>query len=66
MKKILSVIILYTFTFASILFAQKGFNHIDIDQGLSQNVITDMLQDSKGFMWFATYNGLNRYDGYNF
>lgn len=65
MKKILTIIV-YTLTSASILLAQQGFNHIDIDQGLSQNEVTDILQDSRGFMWFATYNGLNRYDGYDF
>ena len=42
------------------------FNRIDIDQGLSQNMVRDILQDSKGFMWIATWDGLNRYDGYNF
>jgi ligand-binding sensor domain-containing protein/signal transduction histidine kinase len=42
------------------------FKHIDIEQGLSQNMIKDILQDSKGFMWFATWDGLNRYDGYEF
>ncbi len=42
------------------------FKHIDIEQGLSQNMIKDILQDSKGFMWFATWDGLNRFDGYEF
>lgn len=42
------------------------FDHISLEQGLSQSVILDMLQDSQGFMWFATQDGLNRYDGYEF
>ena len=42
------------------------FKHLDIEQGLSQNMIRDILQDSKGFMWIGTWDGLNRYDGYNF
>ncbi|MCP4148956.1 MAG: response regulator [bacterium] len=42
------------------------FRHLSIRDGLSQNVINCMLQDSKGFMWFGTEAGLNRYDGYEF
>lgn len=34
------------------------FDHISLEQGLSQSVILDMLQDSQGFMWFATQDGL--------
>jgi len=46
-------------------------NHITsenvvLEQGLSQNSIHDILQDSKGYMWFATWEGLNKYDGYKF
>ncbi len=42
------------------------FTHIDIDQGLSNNQINSIYKDSKGFMWFGTMSGLNRYDGYSF
>src|SRR5205085_12673310 len=34
--------------------------------GLSQNHVMSILQDSRGFMWFATRDGLNKYDGYKF
>ncbi|MCP4155236.1 MAG: hypothetical protein GY757_46350, partial [bacterium] len=47
------------------LFSQKQvihFEHISIDDGLSQNTVCCILQDSKGFMWFGSLDGLNRYD----
>ncbi len=40
--------------------------HLTTENGLSQNTIDCILKDSRGFMWFGTWNGLNRYDGYNF
>jgi ligand-binding sensor domain-containing protein/two-component sensor histidine kinase len=43
-----------------------NFEHILSDKGLSQNTIHCILQDSKGFLWFATEDGLDKYDGYNF
>ena len=40
------------------------FEHLTVNQGLANNVVYAMLQDSRGYMWFATDNGLNKYDGY--
>lgn len=52
---------------SSILFAQPiNFKHLTINEGLSQNAVFAVLQDRKGFMWFGTSDGLNRYDGYSF
>jgi signal transduction histidine kinase/ligand-binding sensor domain-containing protein len=42
------------------------FDRLSAEDGLSQSAVNCMLQDSKGFMWFATEDGLNKYDGYNF
>lgn len=39
---------------------------IGIDKGLSNNSVTSIYQDKQGFMWFGTYDGLNRFDGYTF
>jgi signal transduction histidine kinase/ligand-binding sensor domain-containing protein/DNA-binding response OmpR family regulator len=39
---------------------------IGIDQGLSNNAVRCIFKDNKGFMWFGTFDGLNRYDGYGF
>ncbi|MGE5681505.1 MAG: two-component regulator propeller domain-containing protein [Bacillota bacterium] len=50
-------------------YSQRGFinfEHISIEQGLSQSSVNCILQDSKGFIWIGTADGLNRYDGYSF
>ncbi len=42
------------------------FQRIGFEQGLSQSTVFSITQDSIGFMWFATADGLNKYDGYTF
>jgi ligand-binding sensor domain-containing protein/DNA-binding CsgD family transcriptional regulator len=44
----------------------NNFQRLSIEHGLSQSVVTCMIQDSNGFLWFGTQDGLNRYDGYSF
>jgi signal transduction histidine kinase/ligand-binding sensor domain-containing protein len=63
------VLSLFVLTFARErhLLAQDKltFQHLTIDNGLSQNSVHCILQDRKGFMWFGTQDGLNRFDGYS-
>jgi len=51
------------------LHAQRNdirFEEISIEEGLSQTIVFCIAQDSKGFMWFGTEDGLNKYDGHRF
>lgn len=65
----LSALYLIIFSiYGNIISAQTttGFETISTEQGLSQGLINDILQDKDGFIWIATKGGLNRYDGYSF
>lgn len=42
------------------------FARLSISDGLSHNLVKCILKDQRGFMWFGTMSGLNRYDGYGF
>jgi ligand-binding sensor domain-containing protein len=44
----------------------SGFQKLTLKNGLSNNDLLCITQDSKGFMWFGTHNGLNKFDGYKF
>lgn len=64
-----SLLLLYCCLFSIRLFAQPEdyiFAHVDVTNGLSNNHITGIYKDTRGFMWFGTVSGLNRYDGYQF
>lgn len=55
--------------YSSIVFAQQEqyqFDALDVKNGLSSNQVNSIYKDEKGFMWFGTISGLNRYDGYSF
>ncbi|MEO6721919.1 MAG: two-component regulator propeller domain-containing protein [Ferruginibacter sp.] len=64
---------IYLFILGQVLFlhsssqlSDPSFIRISTTMGLSQGHVNDILKDRKGFMWFATDGGLNKYDGYTF
>ncbi|MFT3994017.1 MAG: two-component regulator propeller domain-containing protein [Dysgonomonas sp.] len=61
------VLLFYLLITASFVYAQDfEFSHLNSANGLSNNQVERIFRDSRGFMWFATNLGLNRYDGYTF
>jgi ligand-binding sensor domain-containing protein/signal transduction histidine kinase/DNA-binding response OmpR family regulator len=64
-----AIAILLTFLISTVVSAKEVllsnsyFSHITVENGLSESNVKAILQDSYGFMWFGTKNGLNRYDG---
>ncbi|SDM69418.1 hybrid sensor histidine kinase/response regulator [Kriegella aquimaris] len=47
-------------------FPNLKFENLDTAEGLSSSTCTEIFQDSEGFLWFATIDGLNKYNGYEF
>lgn len=45
---------------------QYSFTHFSTVNGLSANLVNNLVQDDRGYIWLATSNGLQRYDGNNF
>jgi signal transduction histidine kinase/ligand-binding sensor domain-containing protein/DNA-binding response OmpR family regulator len=61
------ILILLCFIISIDLSAQSIlFNHLTVEDGLSNNDVNAIAQDKTGFIWFGTDDGLNRYDGYSF
>jgi len=68
MKKNIYIAFIVSITFLVIGYAQqndiKYYQKLNISDGLAHNGVTSIIEDSKGFFWFGTYDGINRYDGY--
>lgn len=62
----LSSILLFVASFALAQPSTMRFDHISIEQGLSDLTVFCFAQDSSGFLWFGTTDGLNKYDGHTF
>jgi ligand-binding sensor domain-containing protein/serine phosphatase RsbU (regulator of sigma subunit) len=70
MKKNFCLLLLFLLFLETLpLFGQKKnlkFDHFGVNEGLSQSTVDCIMQDSRGFIWIGTRDGLNRYDGYTF
>jgi ligand-binding sensor domain-containing protein/serine phosphatase RsbU (regulator of sigma subunit) len=66
LPRLASWTLLFTLLPACISLAQdkRVFHHLTVKEGLSQGSVNCIFQDRRGFMWFGTQDGLNRYDGY--
>jgi ligand-binding sensor domain-containing protein/signal transduction histidine kinase len=65
-RRILIVVAVWIFSAALRAQTPLSFEHLSLRHGLSQSVPNDIHQDKEGFLWIATQDGLNRYDGYTF
>jgi ligand-binding sensor domain-containing protein/serine phosphatase RsbU (regulator of sigma subunit) len=65
-KKLLTVILLLFCFYQNIAQSNVKFERYTVENGLSSNQVFKVYQDQKGFIWVATRDGLNRYDGYHF
>jgi signal transduction histidine kinase/ligand-binding sensor domain-containing protein/DNA-binding response OmpR family regulator len=68
-RKCSRILMMCWLTFFSVSAAASPFpalSFLNIEQGLSNNTVRSIFQDHNGFLWFGTFDGLNRYDGYGF
>ena len=67
MRKLLFLVLLVLSIFgAKANELQALRNHYTTSDGLASNAIADIVEDRFGYIWIATWNGLSRFDGYNF
>mgnify|MGYP000603964663 FL=1 len=65
-KTLISVILLLAIAFSTYAQQHCFFTHYSTEDGLSQNTVMNILQDHKDNLWFATWDGINRFNGYTF
>src|SRR5262245_51977186 len=69
-RRVLSALILLSLSLygwlETALAQQLSIRHYGVSEGLPNNRVTAIHQDAKGYVWFATYEGLSRFDGYRF
>lgn len=63
---ILTFYVIMNFTLECNAYDGVNFSNITIDDGLPQATVETMIQDSKGYIWIGTNDGLSRYNGYKF
>lgn len=66
MRNIITILLIFTFISASADEKDLRFFSYGTDDGISVGKVWKVFQDSKGFIWLATEDGLNRFDGYEF
>ena len=67
LKKTISFTVVLLFIFINIYSQENVYaKYPGIENELLNNVVTSIFQDHNGFMWFGTYDGLKRYNGYEF
>ena len=59
------ILLIFLCCLSSVMGQQLYFNHLSVNNGLSQGVNKCIYRDSKGFVWISSYDGLNRFDGVN-
>lgn len=60
------ILALLLFSFSGVAGQSYYFRHFQVENGLSNNAVICCVQDKKGFLWFGTKDGLDRFDGYTF
>lgn len=65
-KRLLFILTFFGSTLSQAEEIEERFEHYTTQGGLSQNHVKSIFQDKVGYIWLATFNGLNRFDGYEF